>query len=303
MGTVSKQLNENLAHLAWSLWTEIGVAGLERKHQDFSIAPEELIILTSALSEFDPRLRDEALDWCVRYHQFISPIRLHILAKKYDAYIAKPFSTFSATINTYPGIRTKWVTLVKSSPLTFQLSGKSILRNFEIPSMIHFRLRSFLGVGARADVLAFLFAEKQRDFIVSDLKEIGYSKRRLAAILDDFAAAGILSESKVRNQLRYAFVKHNQLIKLLGGIPKKMLHWNRILAVLLPIRACFQDVENTAIGVRVIDMKNLLDNLSDQLLQIQLAPPPLQNDFEAYWSSIEKWLLEITHRLARGLYP
>ena len=83
MRTASNQIDENLAHLAWSLWTELGVAGLERKHQIFSIAPEELIILTSALSEFDPRLRDEALDWCIHYHRFISSIRLHILAKKY----------------------------------------------------------------------------------------------------------------------------------------------------------------------------------------------------------------------------
>lgn len=71
MGAVSKQLDENLAHLAWSLWTEIGVAGLERKHQSFAVAPEELIMLTSIISDFDPRLRDEALDWCCKYNSFV----------------------------------------------------------------------------------------------------------------------------------------------------------------------------------------------------------------------------------------
>src|SRR6516165_4421831 len=107
MEMTSKQIKENLAHLAWSLWTEVGVAGLERRHRDFLIGLEELIILTAALSEFDPRLRDEALDWCVQYHRFISPIRLHILAKKYEEYIANPFSTFSATLNATEGMRTK----------------------------------------------------------------------------------------------------------------------------------------------------------------------------------------------------
>lgn len=300
MGTVSKQIDENLAHLAWSLWTEIGVAGLERKHRAFSIAPEELIILTSALSEFDPRLCDEALDWCIHNHRFISPIRLHILAKKHEEYIAKPFSTFSATLNAAAGIRTRWAVLTKTPPLKLQPSGKSILRSFEIPSMLNFRLRSFLGVGAKADVLAFLLAEKREDFIASDLMETGYSKRRLAAILEDLAAAGILFKSHIRNQLRYAFVRRDQFVKLLGDIPKKMVHWHRILAVLLPIRACLQDVEDTPIGVRVIDMRNLLNKLSNQLLQIKLNPPPLQNDFEAYWSSIIKWLFEITRKLAQG---
>lgn len=300
MGTASKQLDVNLARLAWSLWTELGVAGLERKHQAFSIAPEELIILTSALSEFDPRLRDEALDWCTRYHHLISPIRLQILAKKYKAYIAGPFSTFSTTLNSLADTRTKWIVLTKISPLKFRASGKSILRGFEAPSMIHFRLRSFFGVGARAEVLAFLLNEKYRDFIASDLMETGYSKRRLAQILDDLAASGILSQSQVRNQLHYLFVKRVPFIKLLGGIPKKMIYWDRILAVLLPIRACLQDVEDTPIGVRVIDMRNLLNKLSNQLLQIKLSPPPLQNDFEAYWNSVIKWILDLSASLSQG---
>jgi len=301
MGTISKQIDDNLAHLAWSLWTELGVAGLERKHQAFSIAPEELIILTSALSEFDPRLRDEALDWCIHYHHFISPIRLHILAKKYGDYIAKPFSIFSATFNTVADVRTKWDVLIKTPPLKFKPSKKSILRSFDTPSMINFRLRSFLGVGVKADVLAFLLAEERRDFVASDLIETGYSKRRIAAILEDLASAGILFKSQVRNQLRYAFIRRDLFIELLGGIPQKMVHWHRILAILLPIRACFHNVEDAPVGVRVIDIRNLLNELSNQLLQMKLLPPPLQNDFEAYWSNVTKWFLEVTHKLAKGI--
>lgn len=300
MKAVSKQLDENLACLAWSLWTEIGVAGLERKHRDFSVAPEELIILTSALSEFDPRLRDEALDWCIRYHNFISPVRLHILAKKHEQYIAEPFSIFSATLNAVANIRTKWIVLKETLPLKFQPSGKSILRSFEMPSMINFRLRSFLGVGAKADVLSFLLGEERGNFVASDLMETGYSKRRLAAILEGLAEAGILSESKVRNQLRYTFVRQDQFVKLLGGTSQNMIHWHRVLEVFLPIRACLQNVEEAALGVRVIDMRNLLNKLSGSLSQIGLMPPPLQSDFEAYWSNVTKWLLKVTFQLAQG---
>lgn len=303
MGTVSRQFDESLAHLAWSLWTELGVAGLKRNHQAYSIAPEELIILTSALLEFDPRLRDEAFDWCTRYHRLISPTRLQILAKKYSNYIAKPLSIFSATLNTVENIRTKWAVLVETLPLKLRPSGKSVLRSFETPSMIQFRLRSLLGVGARADVLAFLLTEERRDFVASDLMETGYSKRHLATILNEFAAAGILSETRVRNQLRYNFVKRDQLIKLVEGIPKKMVHWDRILAILLPIRACLQNVEDSSVGVRVIDMKNLLNQLSGQLLQMRLTPPPLQNNFESYWNSVTDWLLAIARKLAQGDMP
>ena len=300
MGTASKQFDENLAHLAWSLWTELGVAGLERKHQAFSVSPEELIILTATLSEFDPRLRDEALDWCSKYHSFISPIRLQNLEKKYGEYIDGPFSTFAETLNDVADIRTKWVVPVKCTPLKFKPSGKSILRSLETPSMIHFRLRSFLGIGARADVLAFLLNEERGDFVASDLIEIGYSKRRIANILRDLAAAGILSQSPIRNQLRYTFARREQFIKLLGGVPKKMVHWNRLLRVLLPLRACLQDVEDTPIGVRAIDMRNLLNKLTSHLSPLKLTPPPLQKDLEVYWSSVARWILDFSGSLAKG---
>lgn len=297
MGKACKQLDENLAHLAWSLWTELGVAGLERRHQALAVAPEELILLTSVLSEFDPRLRDEALDWCIHYHRFISPIRLQILAKQYAEYIEKPFSVFSSTFNTIADIRTKWIVLTKTSPLKFKPSKKSVLRNFEDPSMIYFRLRSFFGVSGRADVIAFLLSERRDDFAISDLLETGYSKRRLAEILDDLALSGVLSKVLVRNQLRYTFIQRAQFTKLLGGIPNKMIHWHRILDVLLPIRACLQKVEDAPLGVRVVDMRNLLISLSSQLMQLKLKPPPLQNDLELYWNSVVKWILNLSKLL------
>ncbi|MES2199845.1 MAG: hypothetical protein V4489_06725 [Chlamydiota bacterium] len=276
------------------------MAGLERKHQLFSIAPEELIILTTALSEFDPRLRDEALDWCIHYHRYISPIRLQILAKQHKYYISGPFSKFSRTVNAMTKIRTKWVTLAEGIPFKIRPSGKSILRDFETPSMICFRLRSLLGTGAGSDVLAFLLSEQPSKFTTSDLLETGYSKRRLAGILKNFAEAGILSEFYVRNQLYYTFIKQDLLIKLLGGVPKNMVHWNRILTVLLPIHACLQETEDTPIGVRVVDMRNLLQKLASQLLQMNLTPPPLQNDFETYWSCVTKWILDFSKSLALG---
>ena len=75
-----KQLDKNLLNLAWSLWTELGVAGIKQNHQDvFLILIEELVIFTSVLTEIDPRLRDESLDWCLRFLiHFISVNRLKL---------------------------------------------------------------------------------------------------------------------------------------------------------------------------------------------------------------------------------
>ena len=42
-----KEINKLLIELCWSLWTELGIAGVIRKHQHILIAPEELILLTA----------------------------------------------------------------------------------------------------------------------------------------------------------------------------------------------------------------------------------------------------------------
>jgi len=56
--THGETLDSQLLDLAWSLWTELGVAGHQRKHRQCVILPEELILLTAAIAEEDPRLRE-----------------------------------------------------------------------------------------------------------------------------------------------------------------------------------------------------------------------------------------------------
>lgn len=100
--------------------------------------------------------------------------------------------------------------------------------------------------------------------------------------------------------MHYTFVRRDQFIKLLGDLPLNRVHWDRILAVLLPLREFFQNREGAPVSLRVIDLRNLLTELSSQLLEIGLTPPPLQNDLEGYWKSAVNWILDFTGALSRG---
>jgi hypothetical protein len=73
-----------------------------------------------------------------------------------------------------------------------------------------------------------------------------------------------------------------------------MIHWDRFLEILLPIRACIQNIEEAPIGVRVIDIRNMLNKFSEQLSEIKHVPLPMQNDFEAYWNSVTEWILNLS---------
>ncbi len=300
MTTLSKQLDKYLIDLAWSLWTELGVAGVYRKHQQFLILPEELILLTAVIGDVDPRLREEALDWCSRYHSLISVSRLKTLAKTLGEPAIKSFSLFAATLNSIS--RANWPVLMSTPSLKYKPSGKSKPPRFENPALLSFRLRALFGIGARADLITFFLTQEQRDYAVSDTIEIGYTKRNLADVLEGFARAGIFDVFMVRNQQRYRFTRRNDFLKILSPLPKFMPSWRYLFEVILKLRDCIQRIEKKPDEIKAVEIRNALMDLEDPLHRLNLTPPPIQSDFSAYWDSFTKWLLEILKSLSLGAY-
>ncbi len=153
MKNLSTEIDYHLAGLAWSLWTELGVAGVVRQHESCLIALEELIVLTAIIADADPRLCDEALDWCSRYHHFVSISRLKTLIKCFGESVSQPFSAFAATLNSVS--MADWPLETGAIPLKFKPSGKSQPPQCELPALLSLRLRALFGVGARADLITF----------------------------------------------------------------------------------------------------------------------------------------------------
>lgn len=297
MPATSKELDQLLLDLAWSLWTELGVAGIKRKHKKFLITLEELIILTVALAEIDPRLRDESLDWCSKYHHFISVSRLKSIMKSFSS-LNEPFSIYSITLNSLSG--SAWPVFQDSSPLRVTLSHKSCLLSLESPALLNIRARSIFGTGARADLLTFFLTHEKTDFAASDVAEIGYSKRNLAEILEEFCLGGLFEKFLLRNQQRYRLIKNDQLIEVLGPIPDYAPSWRTIFEILLALRDCISRTEKSSESTRVVEIHNILLAFQKHLNRLSLIPPSRQTSFHAYLNSFSQWLLEVVRKLAEG---
>ncbi len=293
-----KELDKFLLDLAWSLWTELGVAGVIRKHQRCLITLEELIVLTVAMDKIDPRLRDESLDWCMQYHHFISISRLKLIIKSFGSSIEEHFSSYAATLNAVAN--THWPLFTDSSPLKFAASRKSCLRPLESPALINIRARSLFGTGARADLVTFFVTHAKGDFSASDMTEIGYSKRNLAEILEEFALTGLFEKFPLRNQQRYRLAKNDYLIRALGPLPDYAPSWRAILEVVLSLRMCIKRTENSSESTKVVEIRNLLQTQEKNLQKLNLKPPPLQTHFQAYLDSVYTWLLEVAQKIAEG---
>ena len=300
MALLSEMIDHHLAGLAWSLWTELGVAGTKRKHSNYLIDPEELILLTAVIAKKDPRLRDEGLDWCAKFHRYISVGRLRMLIKNFEENIQESFSIFAATLNAVAD--SKWHLFTNASPLKFIPSEKSTLTAFEFPAMLYFRLRAFFGVNARADLIAFFLANQQSSLTAADATEIGYSKRNLADVLDELTRAGIFQALSVRNQKCYRFLKEAQMISALGAIPQFMPSWRRLLHIILTLRSSIIKIEKKSEGIKFVEIRNQLTSLQNDLNKLHLSPPPPSPDFEVFWDSFSSWILTIVKSLAEGTF-
>lgn len=298
MKTIIQQLNDSLAELAWSLWTELGVAGTFRRHKHCLISLEELIVLTAAIADYDPRLRDEALDWCSRYHHFISVSRLKTLVKKIGTPIFEPFSIFASTLNTMT--QSNWPLFSEVVSLKFLPSRKSVLPSLNAPALLQLRLRSFFGVGARADLFTYFLTEAKNDFTASDAVDIGYGKRSLAEILDSLVLSGFLTSTMIRNQRKYELAKTEQLKRLIGEPPEFSPPWHHILEILISLRYDLVQSEKSSNTTKVITIRNDLERMKNLLKSIHLSPPILESDPDQYWEIFSKWLLEYLKAISQG---
>jgi len=286
--------DHQLSGIAWSLWRELGVAGIDHFHENCLIQPEELIILTMIIAEYDPRLRDEALDWCSRYHELISVSRLRTLLKAADPHTVYCFSQFVAVLNSVSSA--KWPNAAETALFNVKLSGKSSLPPLERSSLLMLRLRSLFGPGAKADVMACLLTQSERHVSAADLIEIGYSKRTLMTTLDHLAASGVVAITNLRNKKNYELNRPRELQVVIGKLPKIAPPWNKILQVITAIRSVIPELQNSSETTQSVILRNCLIGI-ESLLPVFISPILYNKpDFKRDWKAI----MEILNAFRQG---
>ena len=289
-----EQIDRIFITLAWRLWNTLGVAGDGPQYQDYYIDLEALILLTASLGKSDPRLLEESLDWCSKFHDFVSISRLRTLIEELGEQIHTPFSLFAETLNSVS--QAKWPTFAKASPLRATLKRKSQPPNCKIPALLGLRLRALFGVGARADLAAFFLTQSSKSFAASDTVEIGYNKRTLVDILDSFSETGLLTCSTVRNQKQYQLAKREQLISFAGELPNLVPNWRSLIVVFITVRVTLLKHQNHSISSTVVAIRNVLSSLQDHLQKLNISPPPLPSDLK-HWESFIHWTTDLLKSL------
>ena len=286
--------------LLWSLWTELGVNGVVRKHAQVIIDPEALLLFSPLLVASDPRLLELIYSWCVKHHGLIAPSRLSGLRKTLPPEVTGPFDCFAATVRANTPAR--WTIPKGASPWSTVPALRRVSMDLTRPALRTLRLRAILGVSARADVLGALLSEPGEWVTASQLTPLGYSKRAIALILHDLHEARLIDAQPEKNRITYRLAVGAELGALAGPPGLTNPRWLDVFSLVTLAHTLITHQARLPTLRRVAAHK-LVEQARPFAARLNLAPPPkTAGDPEAFEEAL-RWFSQHLEGLASSSSP
>jgi DNA-binding transcriptional ArsR family regulator len=287
-----------LRDFAWDQWSQMGVSGAAPPTPERRVAdPEALLLFTWEVGRHDPRLFDEVMDWLVLNESLVSVQRLRNLciddmdralvdggltwvsrwrprarlsAKAGDDEVAAPpralFIGLSAPRGTpEPSFaRAGWL---RSD---FEPSRKSQPPDLAAPINLAFRLRRFLGIGARAEAVRLLLtADAPRVTAGVVQASAGFARPNVREALAQLRDAGIAVSSGVGQDVFYALRRDDwaRLLQLDAEVIPEHRDWIQTLGALRQVLRWLYDDDTESLSeyMRASEARVLLDRIEPDL--------------------------------------
>jgi hypothetical protein len=262
ISSLRQEFSNRLLDFAWGQWAQMGLLAPSSRHDEWVADPEALLLLSFELGRDEPRLFDEVLDWLLVNARLISTQRLRNLSRD-----GEDQALSGAAIGWLSQQRRKMARPAAidhgaakgAEPLFLESGGRpkrpdpaflehGLLKAWTEPrrrsghpslhAPINFalRLRSLLGVGARAEVARVLLCvEAPRMSLQAIAASSGYAKRNVQEAAGSLRDAGVASSTMLGNELRFEMARDPWLALLdLERMPRhvdwpQLFHAYRIL--------------------------------------------------------------------------
>jgi hypothetical protein len=262
---MDQELLHTATELAWQHWTALGVSGVAPV-PGYAIDLEALIAFTPFVAQADPRLGAESMDWCVRIGpRHLSVSRLRQVARLFEPYRELDYIDLA-------GIAIG-ATVGRTDKL--KISGKSRQPRLNHPALLQLRSRRIFGVGARADVVIALITRARDEGAPgsSTLAPIGYTKRAVASVLEDFASVDIVDKLVVNQTARYKLLRESSLRSLLAPVPTKAPQWIERFAITAALLSTWKRMGGHSPAGYAVEVARVLKNLRTHAATIGEKPP------------------------------
>lgn len=282
--------------LLWGAWVELGVSGWQKTHGDWVVDPEPLIIATASLEDHDPRLRDEALDWCIHNSRYVSRVRLRNLLREQPRDVRDAWGPFAATVSHHAGVTWPEAT----DEFSYRVTGRSRMDTMEQPSRAWVRLRGMFGLGARTEILRFFLSGHGRATVATIARDVRYAKRVVADECDTLEKAGVLRAQQVANRFYYGLNRSQELHAFVGEIGQTRPDWTALFAVTSALVALEHSAEKASREVLMVEAYRVAQMLSGDLDVLGIDERPQFGPPETYWPALRDFAQRYTGAWAMG---
>ncbi len=213
---LKRSLSDALTQFLWDQWVSIGVAGATRSRPvPFVVDPEVLLLATTRFGLGDARLFGEALDWLAVNGKLLGAQRLkslHLGSGLGDVRALQAMDRHLAEV--VPGIPSKLLSFATGpspSPSlsewfgksTFELRGLSRRPDPGEPEAFLFKMRSFFGINARAEVFSWLLLAGHAGHPAGIARETGWGAKTIQVVLNEMAESGLVSVMEGEREKRF----------------------------------------------------------------------------------------------------
>ncbi len=198
---IAVRLRQTLLKVVWRQWRTLGVL-ISDVHRDAQTAvdPEALLLTTTILLDEEPRLRDVLASWLTGRSTSLSIQRLRNMAKRFPPSATSLLPTLAA-VALERGKDHRWRPLLgpAGTPTDLGDRKKDLLgvRTYRPSGAIIVQTRSGMGVGIKADVMAYLLCVSRsgQDWAsISTIQEaLGYTTAAIGRAVQEMSAANFIS--------------------------------------------------------------------------------------------------------------
>lgn len=186
---LSRDVTRITSNFVWDQWSQMGIEIPDergpRVAEARAVDPEALLLFSFELTPDDAWLEEVLTDWIATNKLLINRQRLRNLC-------VNPASAESIE------------RALGRSP-----TGLSARPDPCAPMNLAFRLRSFMGLTARAELVRVLLSEKERPMTVRELSDaVSFSNRNVDRAIRDLIAAGLISRQSELGRSRFVLDAH-----------------------------------------------------------------------------------------------
>jgi hypothetical protein len=321
-----RELQDHLVAFAWSQWGQMGALAPSSRIDEWAADPEALFLLTLEIGREEPRLFDEALDWLLVNERLVSFHRLrNLAADESDRALARSATEWV----------TQWRRKTSSGPslvsdpdpeaaplfldegIPVQRPDPAFLANgllkswveptrrsgrpdLALPVNFAFRMRSLLGVGARAEVVRVLLTSDAPGMSLQAIAAAsGFAKRNVQEAAASLRAAGTVTSWNQGNEQRFDLPREPWLHLLSLERPPEYHSWPQLFRGLRVLLRWLRDpeTENLSEYMRASRSRALLEEISGDFQAAGIPVDPLGVTGELYWFWFESWVRRLGESL------